>query len=89
MKRAPNLTALVMHVFDASHPLFFFFFVSWPCRILSFFHDSVLVADLKLLNMSIWDSDDLGDISVKVSWALFGPAFRKYSKQFPFRVRTL
>ncbi|KAJ4385727.1 hypothetical protein N0V93_010157 [Gnomoniopsis smithogilvyi] len=24
--------------------------------------------------MSIWDSNDLGDISVKVSWALFGPA---------------
>lgn len=27
--------------------------------------------------MSLWDSEDLGDISMKVSWALFGPALRK------------
>lgn len=33
-------------------------------------------------NMSIWDSNDLGEISVKVSWALFGPALCKLPNTF-------
>lgn len=33
--------------------------------------------------MSIWETEDLGDFSMKVSWALFGPAFRKLVQMLP------
>lgn len=46
---------------------FFIVLVSWHSRV------RYKVA----INMSIWNSKDLGDVSMKVSWALLGPAVRK------------
>lgn len=76
MKRAFTSTGVLKLGSRSRIHFFFSFFVS------SFL--SIRRAEFAVfINMSLWDSVDLGDVSEKVSWALFGPAFRKLYKPCP------